>query len=740
MNFRSVLSSLLALAFVAPLVAQNPPRFKFIAGPKPGGGEVKWSVRQGGKIEAEKDQYLIMEGGATLEYQDIKLQADKVTYNLKTKDVVAEGNVIIDQGPTRVVASRAVYNLDSKTGTFFAATATMDPQMYFSGDQIEKVDEDTYRLTNGVFTSCDLDRPAWSFRIGSANIDVDAYAHMRNVSFRARRVPIIWTPRLIWPTKRDRAQGFLIPRVTLASRFGQRFELGYFIPVGESADATLTAEMNTERYYAAGLNIRYVPSQNVKIGELAAYMVRDQKTIDEPDPNAKPVNQWRYHYRHSQENLPGGFRGVVDVEDFSDLEFFRKFERDPRFHTLSQVYSSAYLTKNRPKYSLNILADRRELLFLDREQRFQQQPSLQLRLYPQRVAGLPLYFSMESSASRLQTNTINSKLLDDELGYYRTDMFPTLALQLRTPSWFSIRPQISARETYYSASLDRDTPASPLTPSDASVDRFYAQGQVEIVGPSFSKIFNRSIGGFNRFKHVIEPRFRYVYTSDVENQERLIRFDTVDSPFLPIVPHSVEYSLTQRILGKETKPGGSAREVLSFGLRQTVSLSDPFQRATGGLQEQHKFTPLTATLRVNPYQSITIDATAQFSNVTHQLDQTSFSANLGGTGKNADKYLSTTWFATFRDPRRGGGETSQVRFNVGSSLLRERVRADIQLNYDAQQGKFLEQRYILGMTGSCYGIALGWRRFLVYDPLEKADNNFDIAITLKNVGTIGSLR
>ena len=108
-------------------------------------------------------------------------------------------------------------------------------------------------------------------------------------------------------------------------------------------------------------------------------------------------------------------------------------------------------------------------------------------------------------------------------------------MQLRTPRWFSIRPQISLRQTNYTARQDRDPITFENFISPEAVDRFYAQGQVEIVGPSLSRTVNRSVGGFTRFKHVIEPRFRYLYTSDVQNQEDLIRFDTVDSPFLPIV-------------------------------------------------------------------------------------------------------------------------------------------------------------------------------------------------------------
>src|ERR1017187_6231346 len=101
-------------------------------------------------------------------------------------------------------------------------------------------------------------------------------------------------------------------------------------------------------------------------------------------------------------------------------------------------------------------------------------------------------------------------------------------MQLHTPLWLSIRPQVSVRETYYSETLSDASVANPFGTLEAvhnPIERFYAQGQVEVVGPSFSKIFNASIGGFTKFKHVIEPRIRYLYTTDVNDQSRVIRFD-----------------------------------------------------------------------------------------------------------------------------------------------------------------------------------------------------------------------
>ena len=740
MNLRSAFPAvLLILTFTAPLAAQSN-RFGVIPGPRQGGGETKFTVAEGGVVEASSDEYFIAHGGVTIEYQDIKLQAYKVTFNKRTEDVTAEGNVIIDQGPTRVSASQAIYNLKSKTGTFFNATGTMNPELHFTGSQIEKVDDDTFRLTDGVFTSCNLDRPAWSFHVAEAEVTVDDYAHLKDVSFRAKNFPILWAPRLVWPTKRERSQGFLIPRLRFTQEFGTRFELGYFMPFGESVDATITADVSTIGNYGGGVNLRYVPSENVKIGDLLVYGVTDPDPakITPGVPEDDQAFRWRYRWQHAQDNLPNGFRGVIDIQDFSNLEFFRRFDSDPNLTTLSNIHSSAYLTKNRPRYSLNILTDRREIVFL-RQQHFEQLPSVQLRLYPQRVAGTPLYFGMESSSSFLRTNAVANTT--DATSYFRTDIFPTLSLQLKTPPWISVRPQVSARGTYYSASLDRDPVTNRSVLSEDSVDRFYAQGQVEMVGPSFSRIFNRPLGGFQRFKHVIEPRFRYVYTSGTTNQAEIIRFDSVDTPFLPTVRDSIEYSLTQRLIAKEAGPTGSAREVMSFSLRQTAALSAPFTTASGSSQfAEHKFTPLVATLRVNPYQSITVDASATVGNISNQLDQTSLSANLVGTGSRAGKYLGLTWFATYEHPETPSITTSQIRLAAGGTFFANRLRTDVQLNFDAEEGKVLDQRYILGGTGSCYGLAVSYRRFLVYPlGIPEIDHSVDVAITLKNVGTIGSL-
>ena len=118
------------------------------------------------------------------------------------------------------------------------------------------------------------------------------------------------------------------------------------------------------------------------------------------------------------------------------------------------------------------------------------------------------------------------------------------------------------------------------------------------------------------------------------------------------------------------------------------------------------------------------------------------SANLVGTESRADKYLSFTWFSIFSSPIANTTTqtqgSSQLRLNTGSSLLHDRIHADVQLNYNAKKGTFLEQRYLIGGNASCWGLTGEYRRYLVFGLENKAISSYGIAVTLKNVGTIGT--
>jgi len=109
------------------------------------------------------------EGNVDARIGTYRLQADKITVYEATNKVVAEGNVVFDQGDQqRITGSRAEWNYRTKTGFFINSTGytnqTQDgTRMYFIADRIEKVSLDTIVVINGEITACDEEVPKWSF-------------------------------------------------------------------------------------------------------------------------------------------------------------------------------------------------------------------------------------------------------------------------------------------------------------------------------------------------------------------------------------------------------------------------------------------------------------------------------------------------------------------------------------------------------------------------------------------------
>ncbi|MDX1584294.1 MAG: LptA/OstA family protein, partial [Thermoanaerobaculia bacterium] len=168
---------------------ETEPNFSFDIPPLEEGGEVRIEAAQQTMLGQDS---VILEGNVTLSYQNVSLKADLITYNHRTQDATAEGNVILDQGSRRLTAQRAFYNFGSNSGTLFDATASLDPSVYITGETIEKLDEITYRINDGIFTSCELGDPSWAFHLAEGIIRVEDYAYLSNLSFRANGVPVIY--------------------------------------------------------------------------------------------------------------------------------------------------------------------------------------------------------------------------------------------------------------------------------------------------------------------------------------------------------------------------------------------------------------------------------------------------------------------------------------------------------------------------------------------------------------------
>lgn len=667
----------------------------------------------------------VLAGDVVIRYQDIEVRADRVELDQETEDLVAEGNVVFDRGPERMTGALLEYNLKTKTGRLVQATGNMGTDYFFSGAEVLKTGEDTYRILDGSFTSCQGPTPAWSFRAKRVDLRVDGYAKVRGATFRAKKAPLLYFPYILWPVKDDRTSGFLIPKPGYSRRRGASLGLAYYWAMGRSYDTTLNLDLffggtpenalGTGNYVGIGNELRYRPSEFTE-GLFEGYGIEDPE-FDE--------FRWRIRYSHRSTKLPLGLRAVVNVIEASDFDYFQDFERRGDRNSIRQTYSTGYLSGNWGAHSLNMNLDQRQTFISDTQTvTLRQLPEIEYKLRSTRLGPTPFYLQMRSSVHYLDVD--RSALLENSYG--RADLFPELTLPVRTFPWLSLSLTTGGRVTWYGDSLftSVEKQESPGRQSDfrgESFTRFVPTASAEIVGPSFTRIYEGGGKRFGKFKHVVEPRITYAFLEEDEEQERAPLFDEVDP--LPGT-NAARFSLFNRVLGKLSEDqGGGSFEIFSFEISQDYSFDEPLQMGAG---EERQEGPLRSVVRYNPSRRTLLQAEVRYNTLFSTVESTDLTASYG-FGKTSN--LGVRW-STRTNAESGEIQANQVRLGAGFPVVPRRLRLQAELNYDIERSLAQLQRYFLLFQGSCYDITLELGEF---KSASRRDREFRFMMSLKNVGT-----
>jgi hypothetical protein len=596
----------------APSPPAPPERQRKLVSADEGGKTLEVAAGPGSVIG--KDE-LILKEYVDIKYGDTRVQADFVRYIPSTKDLTALGNVILDQGTSRLTAEKLTYNLQTETGTFYAARGYAEPAYYFEAARVEKISGNEMVLYDATFTACTQPVPYWSFRVGRGLIRENDYAYLHNLRFKIGRVPVFYSPYLVWPVKSDRASGLLFPEFGFSRRGGTIISNAVYWAMRRNMDSTFYLDYLSLAGYGTGLEYRYVPSESGR-GYFTGYFIRDQVAKEEGKEGV-PTDRWVINYGHNQEFVPG-WRLVANANFISDFDYYRDFERDLRLSTNPQALSNLFVTRTWGFYTLNLRGERREQLInvpvepligdsfsLTEEQTITRwiKPKIELRGRRQRLGSTPLFMTLESSANYFDKGVGGP-------GYARFDAFPVFSAQLSPLAWLDVDANLGFRNTFYSASQVTDVGCDGIpgtgdfgegdgkdnsehdenldgvfdaaddigcdndpaaTPGDfgqgngvrdeerplftgEGFNHHNYQGGLTLIGPKVSRVFDRPESQFSpQYKHTIEPQIRYSYLSRVEDSDRVIPFDEIDA--VRANTNRVTYALVSRLFAKRPVAG-----------------------------------------------------------------------------------------------------------------------------------------------------------------------------------------
>lgn len=637
-------------------------------------------------------------GTVTIEYQDIRLTADYVRADSKTKRVVAEGDVVLEQGASRLTGLHLELDLTDKTGVLTDGRAELSG-IFVRGATLAKTGSRTFEIRDGAVTACEGESPAWEFRVKDGAVTLDDYAKLKTVVFRLGGVPLLYTPYLLWPALRDRASGFLIPGIGYSSSRGGWLGLSYYQVLGRTADATVTTDLYTKKFFGLGTELRLKPSAGTSFAGMYYTVI---------DPNERW--QWKTAGSLVADDLAPRTRAVVNWLQFSDLAFFQTYDRDFSLTSTRTVGQKAFVTHSEGPVALNLRLERETALYGSTEVVLERKPILEARLRPTGLLGNAIFIEAQTSGGFLRSIRPAGQPSGE---YERIDLFPKVSAPLSPLPWLSLNAEAGYRFTQYGASVSTD--GRSLT--DESYTRETALAGLELTGPTFARVFEGGFGRFTKLKHILEPRIDYQYQTDPGDLSRTPVLDEVDT----ILPsHAVRYALVQRLLGKEKS--GVSREIASL----EISRLHYFELPVGFPSTASSDSPLDAILRVNAGPSLNFDARATWNLDERLVTSTSVSANLGS----AARFLRFSYY----DSRPVGyvKPSTQLRFGGGSAILPNLLRLDLEANYDIGQGRMLEWRSLLTWEASCFKILAEYRDLRIGAIPTK---DFRIGLNLKNIGS-----
>lgn len=446
----------------------------------------------------------IAKGNVKVQRADTVIEAEEMRYNEQTSEVIAVGTVRYSDTDTSITASRVELNLEAKTGMLYNAEIFYRKDNYrISGKEIEKKGEKYYSSREATFTTCDTPVPAWCFRGRDINFLIGEMLKARDVSFRIKNVPVLYSPYFRAPILTERQTGFLMPVIGYSNLRGVNLNVPFFWAISENRDATIIMDIYTKRGIGEGVEYRYIEPKNIN-GKWWLYHLRDN-TLDKNFYELKALHEQR---------TTEGIGGFLNINLVNEKEFYREFKTNLEVRTNRFLESTGEITlpfSNSRGYLLS-------QYWIDLKENS--------RPVPQKLpeAGFILNPAKTGHFWFSATTTLSNFWRDEGVYGQRLDIYPRMLHKFGSD--VVVLQTLGLRETAYSLHKGEDD--------------FLHREAIEYSILAHTRLLKR----YGSFTHVLEPSLGYNLITDSES---LPLFDSTE---LFKKTSMIELSLLNRFLNK----------------------------------------------------------------------------------------------------------------------------------------------------------------------------------------------
>ena len=578
--------------------------------------EARWQITADKMSYMEEEGIVVAEGDVVITRGTQRLSAQKATYNEKTGIVEVAGGVRLEAEGDLLEAEKAVFDLNKETGTITGGRLFLRENNYrISGESIEKIGPNSYRVKDFKATTCDGEKPAWSFTGSEMSVTIEGYGKIKHVAFRIRDIPVFYVPYAIFPAKTKRQSGLLLPAVGYSGLNGFGFELPIYWAISEQTDATFYERYMSERGLMQGLEFRYVAPMDSK-GDFLFDILSDKidpKNLSDPEQaKISPfprTNKTRYWLRSkTDQELPWGIQARLDTDYVSDQDYLREFpgltgnnarpDLEAEFgRPMEEIWSptrrsALRLGRDGKGYSLQALSSYNELPENPPVNTIPQTlAAFNYTLLPRRTPVLPMFFLFNTNYDYIwRDQGVEGQSL-------------TLTPELSYPFWFSrfLAFEPSVAYSYNSQWLGDN----PIGINQQSKDVYQVGAKLST---SLERIFKYNGKSIKKLKHKFSPALVYEYRVPGDEEQFMPWLEPIEvEGKVNRVSLLLENFLDSR---REDENGnvtydqwGSFRLIQGYDIDEARDDTDPSRKKT-------PFDPLLGTLSLRPIPELDFQASA----------------------------------------------------------------------------------------------------------------------------------
>ncbi len=489
----------------------------------------KGQVAQPIVVNGDNVEYLtdtnevVAQGNVEITYGGSRLTCRKLTVNTKTKQGVAEGQARLEDENGVIEGEKIIYDFQTKTGNIVDAGFRANP--YFGkARKIERLGESEFVARYGYLTTCSLDRPHYRIASKQMGISPGNKINTRHDTLYLSSFPLMYLPRFSHVLQDPMMHVRVMP--------GKSKDWGYYVLSGwkynftEHVSGRIYFDYRNKLGYAEGFGSNYTTPFLGK-GDFKFYYTEEKpesKTLP-TDTQRTEFQRYLVRWRHKwdineQTNFISEFYKIGDqrrkyldsnrniLKDY----FYREYEKD------SEPLSYVFFHHSFGYSSIDILAQKRVNHWFNQLEKL---PEIKYTLPSAEIGETGFYFDNSSVLTNFNKKAATAPVSPEEVKVTRLDTSSKLSYPTKL-FFLEFTPFLKDRQVFYDKGADgKSLPVNTI---------FYAGADLST---KFYRIFNVNSDfmgvSLRGLRHIITPTLGYSYNhSPTISPSKLKQIDDVD--------------------------------------------------------------------------------------------------------------------------------------------------------------------------------------------------------------------